>query len=242
MREAAHELAATGRRFAAFLRRPTPEPPGAGLSPIRETAYLFVVCIGLTVTAGLLLTPLILIGDAGPSQGLRGVLSTPPFRLIIAVVILGPITEEIAFRSWLTGTRGQVAAGAAFVLILFGGGAALHAAGIALSPQFGYSLVALAIAAYLILSRVLDGSERARWFILFFPAIFWGHALVFGTLHLPNYTGSLGPMLLAFTIPQIIAGLVFGYARLRIGLMSAISLHMAFNAIPVAGLLIAKMV
>lgn len=66
-----------------------------------------------------------------------------------------------------------------------------------------------------------------------FKYIFYGIALLFGFVHISNYELSttiliFSPLLIS---PQIVAGLILGYTRVKLGLHYSIVLHMVFNGI-----------
>lgn len=195
-----------------------------------------MVLCALMVPIGVFLLPLAIAGGVAASGPLDGAMSGSLLRIWIAVVVLGPIIEELAFRSWLSGRAGQFVAGGAFVALYFGGGAVLGADGTPPTQDEGFATFAMAMALYLTLAIWLRKSRVPQWYVRAFPAIFWLNAIGFGTLHLANYAGDIGPALITFTIPQIAAGAMFGYARIRVGLWSAIALHVAFNAVPVTAL------
>ena len=234
------EIMATARRFAAFALWPSLLTTGRSTAPLSEAVWLFAVTCGLMLAASVLLLPLMVLGDARPSPQIAAAMAAAPLSLIVSVVILGPLVEELAFRSWLSGTRQQLVAGAGFVLVLIGGRWLAQASAPSAASVIGYATIALAIALYLCASRAMRAGPPEGWFIRWFPAIFWANVLGFGLLHVSNYAVSLGPLVLAFTLPQILAGAVFGYARLRLGLAAAIGLHMAFNAVPVTATLMLR--
>ncbi len=68
-----------------------------------------------------------------------------------------------------------------------------------------------------------------------FKYIFYVFALIFGFIHISNYEITatsliLSPLLVA---PQIVAGLVLGYTRVRLGLQYSILLHSLFNGLAI---------
>lgn len=230
----------TARQLGNFLRSPSLTGVASSVTPFREAIWLFIILIGSMTLVGIFLLPFVIAGNVQPSEGLGSVMATSPYRLILAVVVVGPLIEEIAFRSWLTGTLNHILAASVFVATLWGGRLLMSDAVNGGSTAVGWALIALGLGGYVASCIVVRNAKRFTWFETGFPIIFWLHALIFGTLHLGNYDGELGAALLVFTIPQVVAGLVFGYARLRIGLLAAIGLHAAFNAGPVAAVLLAR--
>ena len=96
------------RRFAAFLKRPTlperaPLPQAAGLR-----AVVWLVLLDLLVMAALLgvAGAVMAAGVSLPETALAGMeIGT---GIILAVVVIAPLTEEIAFRGWLSGRPGHI--------------------------------------------------------------------------------------------------------------------------------------
>ena len=56
-------------------------------------------------------------------------------------------------------------------------------------------------------------------------------SLLFASAHLSNYAQDASPVLLVLVVPQLIAGLIFGYARITYGLWSDMLLHMLHNGL-----------
>lgn len=68
-----------------------------------------------------------------------------------------------------------------------------------------------------------------------FKYIFYGVALIFGFIHISNYEITTTSILLSpiLVAPQIIAGLILGYVRVRLGLTYSILLHSTFNGLAI---------
>jgi len=56
-------------------------------------------------------------------------------------------------------------------------------------------------------------------------------------VHVFNYAGDNPATLLPFVLPQLVGGLIWGYARIRYGWWSNILMHMAYNLLATSGLL-----
>ena len=69
------------------------------------------------------------------------------------------------------------------------------------------------------------------WFTLHFHWVVWGSTLLFGLIHLGNFTALTHPLGLLVVLPQTIGGLLLAYTRTRLGLRAAIAHHAAFNAV-----------
>ena len=76
----------------------------------------------------------------------------------------------------------------------------------------------------------------------FFKIAFYSLALIFGYVHLFNYDINhqillFSPILVA---PQILLGLIFGFVRVRFGLLWAMAMHAAYNGLLVSLFLFAS--
>jgi len=72
-------------------------------------------------------------------------------------------------------------------------------------------------------------------FKLKFNFLFYFSALLFGFVHIYNYDYS-NPRVLLFALiiclPQIIAGILFGYTRIKYGIIGSVILHILVNGLP----------
>jgi membrane protease YdiL (CAAX protease family) len=230
-----------GARVLRFLRRPTLDGLEHADRPIVEAICLFVLLGVALVVLGALLMPLWLLVEVTPSQKIEDAMTAPLAPLVLSVVFLGPLVEEVLFRSWLSGERRMLLAAALFIALYVGGPQLLAIAGWTVTASARFGFLAAAGIAFAGVMAALPRTAPLAAYADAFPLIFWANALLFGVLHIANYAGSAGVLLALFTLPQLIAGLIFGYARIRIGLWAAIGLHMAFNALPVLGTLAARL-
>lgn len=236
----AHSLTGEWRRFAVFLRRPRPPAKAAGFSrkTLLATARLllldYAVMALLMAIGGLAM----LSGVEFPDNELEGI----DWNLwwVALVVLAAPLYEELAFRSWLSGREAHLAAVGAFIAgfvltTVIAGGVGLGLADPVqeMGAASGMGVAVGAVLALLALWRVPKGPPL-RWFATLFPLFFWASALLFASIHLFNYTGEFSPLLLALVVPQLIAGTIFGYARVQYGLWSAILLHVLHNGTALA--------
>jgi membrane protease YdiL (CAAX protease family) len=224
------------RAFAAFLRRPTLPQRVTGIrrDAVAATARLFALdlammalvlaVIGVATAAGLKL----------PTNEIDKLTLGPLWLTIIIVV--APIMEELAFRSWLSGRPGHVTA-----LIALGLGVAIPIASgmqghpILLLGGLGIGLV-VALGLLFWLRKRPPFAFFGRHFAWFYAAA----ALAFALIHMTNYSQGMGVNLLPLVVPQLLVGLILGYARVTYGLWSDIALHMSHNALLIALVLLQK--
>jgi hypothetical protein len=70
-----------------------------------------------------------------------------------------------------------------------------------------------------------------RWF-------YFLSTLAFASVHLTNFTEGNALILLPLTLPQLLLGLILGYARVQFGLWADVLLHAAHNSLFVGLLLV----
>ena len=215
------------RRFGAFLRRPSLEVGAQNAGALTVLARIYVldllamaVLIGL---AGLLIAAGVYI----PVTALAGMEFT--WGIIAMVVIGAPLMEEVAFRSWLSGRPGVIAA----LLAFLAGGIGFGLAHMAV-PVLGLVLAVAGILGAGAALFFLRGKPAFGWFERGFPVFFWLSTVTFALVHLANFDEGSLAILLPLVLPQFILGSMLGYVRVRIGLWSAIALHAAHNGTAVA--------
>ena len=222
--------------FSAFLRRPNIEDH-IELSigeKVRVGICLLILSIVITIMFGLLALPVILSSNLTTGEQLNTALSGAAWSTILSLVIVGPLVEEIIFRGWLSGVWRAVLASAFGLAMIYGGSAILDP--YLSADGFIKPLVLVAGAmGILVAFSPLDNGRRILGFDRFFPIIFYAQAVAFGTLHFQNYAASSLLVALFATLPLVACGLIWGYARVRLGLASGIILHSAYNVPPAIG-------
>ena len=217
----------TWRQFASFLRRPELPERASGVS-----ARAFPVLGQLLLLDVLLMTALIgiaallsALGVKLPEHLLSGMKLTGP---LIAFIIVGaPIGEEIIFRGWLSGRLSHIGA----TILLGIGVIALMAFSATGRVPIGLAV----LAAVLVLAAGLVWWRRGRpplaFFARHFRWFYYGSALAFGTVHLTNFAAGNALLLLPLTLPQLLLGLILGFARVRFGLWSSMLFHAVHNTL-----------
>lgn len=218
-------LPAAWREFAAYLRRPHHRVPAGLRSP---GAWRIVGGLWLLDVLGLVLLGLALTAylNALKLPGPDAFDKVPKAWLLPAVVLVAPLVEETLFRGWLSGRP------RAFWLL--GCGLAI-VAGIMVLPLEPLAQGGLALALLLAMPIgwfLLKRRQTPGWFVRAFPALFWVTALVFGLVHLSNYP-QVSVLALPLVLPQIWAGTIFGFLRMRVGLFAGMLTHGAANLVAI---------
>lgn len=223
-------LSETIRDLLAFARQPRVyEDAHRHWSKRTATgAWLFLISLAVTAGFALLTLPLMLLTGAGPSSALRQTFSNPILAAAIAVVIVGPLVEEIIFRGWLTGTWRSLAGSALFLAIFYGGATLMTDLAIGPSGVKQLGMAALGLTAIWLL-RPIDTGPRVKGYNRAFPFLFWGQGIVFGLMHYQNFAATSLILAVLMTLPLIVCAWLWGYARIVIGLGGAVLLHAAYN-------------
>ena len=223
--------------FFAFLRRPF-------LNAHNQPFNLLAISqLGLLLWFNIIFSLIAAVLIIAPYQEAIGIADSAlsdddmPFgELFILAVILAPLIEETLFRGWLRGTKRALIIAAMLLSI---------GMGYFILNNFGSNENIIAITMFLLAFLVaFEGFMRLKniwhdWrpmemFERYFPIIFYLSAFSFGMIHISNYEHDNMIELLPMVITQCFAGLLFGYVRLRFGLLAAIVMHAAFNGILVS--------
>lgn len=168
-----------------------------------------------------------------------------PLLVMFLSVVQAPLLEETAFRLWLKPTRRNLSIGlGGFAFFLFSFvrnlfttqrnavDAAVSVKAVVLNLGVAVAIIA---AVALVLWFVFSG-RRLAWVQRFYQRHFWlpyaASALIFGGIHITNYTNPLlwlaAPVLV---FPQLLLGFGLGYVRTRFGFGSSILMHMLHNGL-----------
>ena len=208
--------------FLRFLRDPAARmPAGFSRATLAGTGRLYLLDLALMAALMMLALLVVGLGVEIPENSLAELEFTP--LILVGIVIAAPVLEELAFRLWLSGRPGQLLCGVALALAFFGL-PVLVGVNPAL-PIITGGLVVIALGGWLFLRK---HGPVAGWPSAF-PAAFYASAVIFGLVHVFNYPGSDWWTVLPLVLPQTLAGLIFGYARVSYGMWSAILLHMLHN-------------
>jgi membrane protease YdiL (CAAX protease family) len=218
--------------FGGYIATPRLIAP----TPLRDAWRRWAIMVGVYLGGLIVLAPLLTLwhhlADVPAAEAFKGY---APGVLIAGAVLAFPLAEEIAFRGWLTGRPRAL-----WLLAMALAAAALLVAVTRDWHQQAASLMflvtlAIAFAGWWLLRQ---RSEPPRWFAHKFAAWFYGSAVVFGLLHLSNYP-RLSWALVPMVLPQVWAGLVFGYLRMHHGLWASALAHATGNAAVIATALLA---
>lgn len=157
-------------------------------------------------------------------------LLVPENIFLIAVAV--PFIEELIYRSWL-GWRWGVTILMPIVLIPTTFALIQASEGQVNQGFISLTLIALMIYFTLLFRRMSEPGFLESFTQRLFPVAFWATTLVFALIHLGNYDmsdGTVGPLIIIMVLPQIVAGVIFAYARMRFGFLAAFLLHGAHNA------------
>lgn len=149
--------------------------------------------------------------------------------LALSAVFIAPPMEEFIFRLGLRNFRYSLLIGPAIVAAFLGSWEVLLALVVVLSLEAAYLQFKLSSSAAQ--NRGFRFRIR-RQYIQSYKKVFWLWAIAFSLVHITNYEiNKLSDCVVVFAVlPQLFAGLILGYARLRMNTGAAIVLHMVANA------------
>lgn len=211
------------KEIAAYSARPFFTAERDRFSPeylIKLTLLTTALALLVIIVASVLLS---ILGIEIPEQS-DVFKTTPKTQLLFLAVIVAPILEETIFRSWL-GSHGGIRTAlpiiAAFFFILtFVGFSSPHA-----TPILIILIGALIFYFTRIRPRLGEDFINGN-----FKYYFWISSIVFGLIHLSNYDmQSFNPALTLLILPQLIAGFIFGYTRMRFGVLACMFTHGFYN-------------
>lgn len=216
--------------WARFVRRPVfPEARQRfGARAVGEVGQLLALNVAISLVLVVALSWLATrLGIKTPEfQDLRRY--GPVVTMLVGALGL-PMLEEIVFRGWLTGRRRMLVA----VAVLIGAILSLVATRY-IGGARPYSVMAAVLLGWIVIGAILVWRSRGgapAWFARVFPGLYFASALLFGLAHISNYDLARPWLLLPFVVPQTIAGLIFGFARVRYGMWANIALHATSNAL-----------
>ena len=231
-------LQSTAGDLIAFIRAPTITVRTSGQrQQLVEVAWLFLLNCLIVLAIAVILFPMMAVFGIKMSGDMSELFNRPLWQIMLIVVVVGPIAEELMFRAWISGTPRLLIVFLGFVAWI-GGFYFLQKLGPADSaPPAAIALIAIITIAVLVgLIRFWQSAVPA-WYNKIFPLVFWGQELLFGFVHVFNYAGDAPAVLLPFVLPQLVGGLIWGYARIRYGWWSNILMHMVYNLIATSGLI-----
>jgi membrane protease YdiL (CAAX protease family) len=231
-------LHSTARDLLAFIRSPVIGARATWQDDRAvDVAWLFLLNCLIILAIATILFPMMMIFGVEMSSDMSDLFKRPVGQIMLFVVVIGPILEELMFRIWISGTP-RLLIGFLGLIAWLGGSLILNHFGLIGSGQIA-AIILIAIISIAVLVGLIRfwKSSVPNFYIRIFPFVFWGQALLFGFVHIFNYAGDNPVALLPFILPQLVGGLIWGYARIRYGWWSNIVMHMAYNLIATSGLL-----
>ena len=227
----------TTKAFVSFLRSPRPNSPRpmTARSKMVTIVWLFVLSALVTAAFALAALPFLLMSEPTVAGGLSNVIDQPVVTMVVTVVILGPLIEEMMFRGWLIGTWQALIGTTAFVAIFYI--APPFAKDFVDAPVFVVQLGITALGLAVVYAIALIQPRPAiTYFDRVFPIVFWAQGALFGALHFGNLYSESIALPLLMTLPLVVCGWLWGYARVVLGLPAALVLHIAYNVPSAVGM------
>lgn len=157
------------------------------------------------------------------------------FTAYIIIIFVAPLIEELAFRSYLKFSKINLAISSAFIsyfTLTYLSNSSIYVVNNNTYYKIMVSLV-ICFCIYYLLHKQRIFFRANNFWEKNYSLIFYASAIFFGYLHLYNYGAVNLTMLLVSPILMlqfIVAGFMFGYVRIKLGLIWSISLHIMLNA------------
>jgi hypothetical protein len=216
-------------QLALFCWRPTRRHPAdVGNSGIIWRVAAVLLAYG--VFFAIILAPI--LHGLTNLLGVKSTLDWSATRMLIFSVVVAPLVEEPVFRGGLRNATTALAVQPLLIALCFG----TWQVALALS-----GVVTAVILVDRVRQRHLDHAgkfslrmARGRAFLTRYRLIVWGYAVVFGLVHIGNFTiattnGWLACLTVFIVSSQVVTGMFLSYFRLRYGLVSAMGFHAMWN-------------
>ena len=227
----------TIRDFIAFLIRPSFSVRTHQSWRLLWRPLLVILSLKLVVTYTLIAILSYYKGSVGfEREEIESVLGEEWWQILLLAVIVGPVAEEMIFRGPLTrrpvpvliGASAAAALGTYFLIVFvfesFGWPLSLRRIALLSLPFASAGLVFWIICRFQKQDRLGPLLEKAL------PFLFYGMAVAFGLFHLNNYATDwllAAPM----ALNPFFGAVVYGFARIKWGLLPAVLLHMGNNGV-----------
>ncbi len=156
---------------------------------------------------------------------------------ILFMIILGPLLEEVSFRLYLNWKIPFIITSSTLIGLGFFCKEYLHT-GI-LSPDNWTNKILFIVGSVFLFSILCFAfkTEIEKFGMKFFKFIFYFSILLFGFLHIQNYTVNVNPktilLIPLLIMPQLLGGLNSAYIRIKYGILWSYFAHALLNSVAV---------
>jgi hypothetical protein len=200
----------------------------ANVSKLISWLYLILIPVGIIIN--IVLTTL----DYKGSNDVETLINEAPLWFVVVLgAIIAPALEETIFRLSLRFRPIYFSLSTAVICFYFSGTIFRNIEETLQSFFLLRIILPLFIGGlmYILIKFTPLNSLLSKMYKRFFAVIFYISAIVFGLIHISNYTerGTVLFMLPLLVLPQIIVGFVLGYVRIKYGFRYSYLLHAIFN-------------
>lgn len=240
------QLKQTASDIWAFLKNPKDQPAALNNNAYKWRILLLVLVIDIVLMVALM-GPIQIVEWLGWHTGnshaiIESMRSMPVWAFLLMGVLVVPFLEELVFRYGLRFKGGYMA------LLAVAAAIALGALAYSLFPLEGaigtWVILGMALVLYALNADAITLFWEKVW-CKAYGVFFYFLALAFGLMHIINFTGfdyaSAAVLLIPILVaPQIVAGMLLGYMRVKHGFRWGFYLHAIHNAL-FLGLALASM-
>ncbi|WP_299705505.1 CPBP family glutamic-type intramembrane protease [uncultured Pontibacter sp.] len=231
------QLKQTASDIWLFLKNPKDQPAAVNSNSYKLRILLYVLLIDVVLTFAIMGVIQLVEWLGWHTSNNHAVIemmrSLPIWAFLLLGVLAIPLLEELVFRYGLRFKSGYMA------LLAFVAAIALGVLAYSLLPLEGaigvWVVLGMALVLYALNADAIAGFLKKAWGKVY-GVFFYLMAFVFGLIHITNYTdfdyASAAVLLIPILIaPQIIAGVLLGYMRVKHGFRWGYFLHAGHNAL-----------
>lgn len=222
--------------FGTFFQKPESflkhKPKVEWLKVFQSYALLSVGAL----IAGIIATTVISYFVPETENAIEGLFDGETSWIDIALfaVVIGPILEELAFRLLLRFSRVTLAFGIPLYLGLLG-----LFFGQSLTLDYAAFLVGISLVLLAGLYSWKGFTKYKSSYSKYYRVLLYTTVLTFGFAHLTNFSNPVDLILIAplVNLPQLWAGAVFSYVRVKFGFIFTTAFHMIYNGVAITPVL-----
>jgi uncharacterized protein len=221
--------------FLQFIIRPRFIHKRAAFSMAHKLTAIFVlVTLVLLMDLMLVLPNSLVDASFDDNQFLDQLLNKGILPTILLMVILAPLIEELIFRFYLPSRLWSLFSYLLIILVIL-----IKLTLVFKGKSFTSYLIYIELIVFLgicvyIFSHFEDSFTFKKIFLKAFPYHIWFSAILFGAIHVFNYsfTSQTNKLLVPLLVlPQLFGGMALAYVRLKYGLLWSFVLHGIHNLV-----------
>jgi len=207
--------------FLSFLKSPNLQAPPDVIT-LKDTLGHVLRLYGLKCSISIFFILTTSILDIPNGEARIDISDIPMIFLFASLVIIAPLFEEAIFRLPLRPLALNITISCSVLI---------YRLSLWSQQNFIRNSLVLLVVNILIASECPDTQVFKRFYSRHPRLIFYGLTLLFGAIHINNYTPESWYLLPLLVFPQTISGLFLGFVRMRYGFWWAVFMHALHNSL-----------